>query len=42
MKIRAGFEGYDISFWFTDAECSNCGSPMTAPTPCDDPEKAEA
>ena len=38
FKIVAGFDDYNISFWFTEAECANCGSPLTAPCPVDDPE----
>jgi hypothetical protein len=33
--IRAGFEDYDIAFWFTDAHCADCGAPVTVPTPVD-------
>lgn len=42
FNIRAGFEDYDIAFWFTDAECAECGCPLTAPTPCDHPDQIDA
>ena len=37
LTIKAMFEDYDIALWFTDAECSDCGTLLTAPTPVDDP-----
>jgi len=27
--------------WFLDSFCAGCGSPMTAPTPVDNPEYIE-
>lgn len=36
--IRAIFEDYQIVEWFLDSFCADCGSPMTAPTPVDNPE----
>ena len=39
--IKAVFEDYDIVMWFLDSFCAECGSPMTAPCPIDDPERSE-
>lgn len=42
IRITAKFdpETYEISMYLLhDAECSICGSPMTAPTPLDIPIK---
>lgn len=36
--IRAIFEDYRLTMWFLDSFCADCGSPMTAPTPVDDPD----
>lgn len=33
--IRATFENYEISSYFLDMQCVNCGSLATAPTPVD-------
>jgi len=38
LKIKAMFENYDIALWFTDAECDDCGTLLTAPTPVDNPD----
>jgi len=35
FRIKAIFENGDISLWFTDAECDDCGALLTAPTPVD-------
>jgi hypothetical protein len=32
------FEDYDISLWFTDGVCDDCGTLLTVPTPVDDPD----
>jgi hypothetical protein len=32
------FEDNDISLWFTDAKCADCGALVTVPTPVDDNE----
>jgi hypothetical protein len=32
------FEDNDISLWFTDAKCADCGALVTVPTPADDNE----
>lgn len=37
LKIVAYFEDYDIAGWLMDAECANCGAPLTAPCPVDNP-----
>lgn len=39
--IRAIFQDYELVMWFLDSFCSDCGSPMTAPTPIDNPEYVE-
>lgn len=36
--IRAIFANYELIMWFLDSFCANCGSPMTTPTPVDNPE----
>lgn len=38
FNIRAGFEDWDIAFWFTEGTCAQCKAPVTVPTPCDDPD----
>lgn len=38
FEIRAGFEDYEISFWFTEGRCVQCKAPVTVPTPCDHPD----
>lgn len=36
FKIDAIFDDdFEITFYMLDAECSQCGTPLTAPTPCD-------
>jgi hypothetical protein len=32
------FEDSEISLWFTDAKCADCGALVTVPTPVDDNE----
>lgn len=36
-NIQAMFDDYEISMYFTDMECSLCGTKATAPTPVDKP-----
>lgn len=36
-NIKAMFEDYEISMYFTDMECALCGSWATAPTLVDSP-----
>ena len=36
-NIKASFEDYEISMYFTDMECSSCGTFAKAPTPLDRP-----
>ena len=38
FRIKAVFEDNDIALWFTDAECDDCGTLLTAPTPADGAE----
>lgn len=37
FKVAASFEDYDIAMWGLEAECYECGAPVTAPCPVDDP-----
>jgi hypothetical protein len=37
-NIKAMFQDYEISMYFLDMECSECGSRATAPTLVDMPE----
>ena len=37
FTIFASFEDYEIVSWWMDAECAQCGSPLTAPCPADRP-----
>jgi rRNA maturation endonuclease Nob1 len=37
LIIRATFEDYEIAGYYLDAECAQCGSPLTAPCPVDRP-----
>jgi hypothetical protein len=39
--IRAIFSDYELVMWFLDSFCAGCGSPMTAPTPVDNPDYKE-
>ncbi|NBR26236.1 MAG: hypothetical protein EBU08_21115 [Micrococcales bacterium] len=39
--IRAIFADYELVMWFLDSFCAGCGSPMTAPTPVDNPDYKE-
>lgn len=34
-NLKASFSDYQISTYFLDMECANCGSLATAPTPVD-------
>ena len=36
-NIQAMFDNYEISMYFTEMECSLCGTLATAPTPIDNP-----
>jgi hypothetical protein len=38
FRIVATFDEYEISSYFLDMECVNCGSRYYAPTPIDGPE----
>ena len=38
FRIIASFEDYEISAYFLDMECLNCGSRYYAPTPIDAPD----
>lgn len=38
MLIKAVFEDYELAGYQLDAECAECGSPLTAPCPVDRPE----
>lgn len=33
--IKAMFDDYEISFYFLEMECAECGALATAPTPID-------
>jgi len=33
--IYASFEDFEISAWWLDGECAECGSPLTVPCPAD-------
>ncbi len=35
FKVNCIFEEGEIVLWFTEAECSDCGALLTAPTPKD-------
>ncbi len=37
-NIKAMFEDYEISMYFTDMECGSCGTFAKAPTPLDRPK----
>jgi hypothetical protein len=41
FNVAASFENYDISMWFIDATCFNCGNLVVVPCPVDDPEYQE-
>jgi hypothetical protein len=32
-NVKCSFEDYEMSFYYLDMECANCGSLATAPTP---------
>lgn len=34
-NIKAMFDDYEISFYFLEMECAECGALATAPTPID-------
>lgn len=36
FKVGCMFEDREISLWFTDAECADCGALVTVPTPVDE------
>ena len=38
FQVKAMFEDYDISLWFTDAVCDDCGALVTVVTPVDNPD----
>ena len=38
FQVGCMFEDNDISLWFTDAKCADCGALVTVPTPADDNE----
>ena len=38
FRIKAIFEDNNIVLWFTDAECDDCGTLLTAPCPADGAE----
>ncbi len=38
FQVGCMFEDNDISQWFTDAKCADCGALVTVPTPVDDNE----
>jgi predicted RNA-binding Zn-ribbon protein involved in translation (DUF1610 family) len=35
FRIKAMFDNNDISLWFVDGECDDCGTLLTVPTPVD-------
>ena len=37
FRVAVMFEDYDIAMWGLDAECFECGAPVTVPCPVDDP-----
>jgi hypothetical protein len=37
-NVKAAFHDYEMSYYYRDMECANCGSLATAPTPLDMPE----
>ena len=39
MLLRAVFENYELAGYLLDAHCADCGSPLTAPCPLDNPEQ---
>ena len=38
FQVGCMFEDDDISLWFTDAKCADCGALVTVPTPVDNNE----
>lgn len=38
FQVGCMFEDNEISLWFTDAKCADCGALVTVPTPVDDNE----
>ena len=38
FQVKEMFEDYDISLWFTDAVCDDCGALVTVVTPVDNPD----
>jgi len=43
FKIIAQFDpvDYEIGLYYTDGECTNCGTLITLPTPMDHPNKQQ-
>ena len=39
FRVICMFEDYEISMYFLDMECINCGSLYNAPTPIDNPDE---
>ena len=35
FQVGCMFEDNEISLWFTDAKCADCGALVTVPTPVD-------
>lgn len=38
FTIQATFEDYELVGYYLDAQCAECGSPLTAPCPVDRPD----
>lgn len=38
FKSLIAFEDYEISWWYLEGECLNCGNKVTLPCPADKPE----
>ena len=38
FQVGCMFEDNEISLWFTNAKCADCGALVTVPTPVDDNE----
>jgi hypothetical protein len=36
-NVKAMFDDYELSMYFTDMECASCGTFAKAPTPLDKP-----
>lgn len=37
FNLQVAFVDFEMSMYFTEMECSNCGAAMKAPTPVDHP-----